>query len=345
MGAKLAIGVNGGHLRSTAVAIFLESGKIAGKVNGNCLNPHSVDESELFCRAENLASELIDEIRLSHSITCEDIESIVISLPGVGLQREQDEASVVMRRAFGSKHVKVVDDTWAALFAVTQSAFGICAFAGCGASVCIALGEFIPKKEYKIDGWGPVIGDFGSGFQLVTRFFRNLGRELDEKGNSEFYDEIRTYSRAMNLYPELPALEFVQEWFDSFLDYHSAEWRAQFARLAEPVIKIADSTKNDTASTQARDLVNSVAAELALSLRIAVRRHPQIVSQGLPLVLQGGVLRNSCFYQSAIKAQLSETFSDIIVAKERPVIGALMMATEGLLSPEAIHGIRNVSGA
>ena len=339
MRKKYSIGVNGGHLRSTAVAICHETKTVAPLVYGSAINPHSIDESELFSRAEDLAIDLREHIAAVDRSVSIAVERVVVALPGVGLAREQSEVLPVLKRAFGSENVNVVDDTWAALFAVTQKPLGVCAFAGCGASVCIALGEFIPKKEFKIDGWGPVIGDFGSGFQLVTRFFRNLGRELDSDESNLFFEKVRQVSKGMNLYPELPSLELAQRWFDRFMEYHATDWRAQFARLAEPIIKLADSEDSGPLTVDARKLVESVAIELVMSLEICLQRHKHIDSTQLPLVLQGGVLRNSKYYQSLVQSRLGEKFREVTVAKQRPVVGALMMASQGFFDPGELAAI------
>jgi|GEM_PF-2801088 len=326
------LAVNGGHLRSTAIAAVVSSGEQT-IVYGPPLNPHPLDPENfaLFARSESLFQDLAHELGFSDPDDfAARVQLAVVALPGAGIRAEQDAYLGVLREAFRLSRVHVVDDTWAALYAETRQPYGVCAFAGCGASVCIATGEFIAEKSNKIDGWGPVIGDFGSGFQIVTRLFRALGRSLDSGKEPHLYDEVRRHSRRLDLFPELPPPKFVQRWFDEFVAYHTTEWRAQFARLAEPICGIADShSRSDSAAKAATSLLTSVAKEMARSLRIAANRGGmQSSSRTLPLVLQGGVLRNSRTYQEALTAIVGHLFSNVIIASGRPVDGCLKIAVD-----------------
>ena len=67
----------------------------------------------------------------------------------------------------------IIDDTYAGLIAAgPQSTQGICAFAGTGASVYMgtpdgSIRNFTPDKVFKLDGFGAMLGDHGSGFRLA----------------------------------------------------------------------------------------------------------------------------------------------------------------------------------
>jgi N-acetylglucosamine kinase-like BadF-type ATPase len=335
------LGINGGHLRSSAIVLCMETQTIVAHANGSALNPHSIEHKDLRYRTGELIASVACELDLSVETFTSRINNAVVSLPGAGLRAEQDEFTQVMKETLKTNNAQVIDDTWAGLYSEIGAPKGICAFAGCGASVCIALGEFAPRKEFKIDGWGPVIGDFGSGFQLVTRFFRNLGRDLDNTRGSAFFDSIRASCLQLQpqIWPELDDLERVQRWFDRFVAWNKNEWRVQFARLAEPILKLADNEADDDASRSARTLVSSVAMELAASIRIAAARCTDPPADTLPLVLQGGILRNSKCYQQTIIAEVGMLFSEIIPARHPPVIGSLLLAANGQLSQKQLTGL------
>src|SRR5262249_1231202 len=117
-------------------------------------------------------------------------DRLVLSLPGVSSLADLELGQSCIRNAGwvvrSPDNYLVVDDTYAGLIGGALSTQGICAFAGTGASVYLGQPtghqRFIAGKGGKLDGFGPMIGDHGSGFRLAMATLERMGRDLDESG-------------------------------------------------------------------------------------------------------------------------------------------------------------------
>jgi len=329
--SHIFIGLNGGHHTSSALAYAPES-DVLSMATGQSLNMHRLPLNVILYRLDKLLTDLCSRVGMANTdaLYLAATGRMVISLPGAGLADDQDYASAIVRHA-GCKNARIVDDTWAGLFEETLEESGICAFAGTGASVCVAMGEFVPGKVHKIDGWGPVIGDYGSGFQLVTDFFRWLGRELDLKHASPLFDEVR------KLRPDIRSLEHVQRWFDMLYLGGNQEWPAEYAAIAKAITLAAD--REDNPDRDACCLVEKCAHDMVTSIQIALTRFGG-QSQGMPLVFQGGMFWHSRLYRDTVARGLCEKVEHVILARHGPDVGALLMAC----TPDValMHHIRDV---
>ena len=311
------VGISGGHHASSAV--LYKGQVVVGPVEGAPLNPHNLRIEDFQGRLDALVRTLAAESDFdSHYALLTSTTRAVFALPGVGTPTHRELALELIAGPCPEfrQNCEILDDTWAGLYAETQESRGICAFAGTGASVCVAVDEFEADKLYKIDGWGPVIGDHGSSFQLVTLFFQWLGREYDETGTAPpIFDEI------LDSIPKLESIDRVQRWFDLGYLHSGDEWCVEFAKVAAALTKLAD---GDTKGSEvARYLVQITAAGMARSIRIALRRVSHL--QDMPIILQGGLFAKSKVYREAVVQGLpDERRQHVRSARFPPVCGALL---------------------
>jgi N-acetylglucosamine kinase-like BadF-type ATPase len=349
--SKFCIGFNGGHHSSSLLVYNLTDHSCSSIIRGDSVNFHTLAEGEPGLRLAGILNDAAEEFSYANKEEfLNDVEYAVFSFPGVGLKPEQDRAIKVVGSVCTTLRFKVIDDTWAGLYLNTKEARGICAFAGSGSSVSLALGAFSVGKEYKIDGWGYLIGDFGSGFQLATQFFRKLGRRLDRNIPYPLFNIVKSYiDNTPEFEIESPeSLERVQWWFDQLTQHHELEWKSVFARLAIPIAETADdkvdirlsgydATPYDrdhsrTEIVDARSLVNHCAKQMAISTGIAINRINQknIDVSTIPLVLHGGMFRNCEYYTMCYKKELRSLLykhgvetGPIYVSSKRTVYGSL----------------------
>jgi N-acetylglucosamine kinase-like BadF-type ATPase len=329
------LGINGGHQRASALLYVHGERLIRTAHLDNSLNIHAVGVEATKSRLADFLTHILSENGISRNTFKSRLKRLVVAFPGAALEYDHKLAKKTVDTALlRNAEIEIVDDTWAGLFSHTLERRGICAFAGAGASVSIANGSFVRSKEHKIDGWGPLIGDFGSGFDLVTRYFRGLGRIRDTNLKSALFALIQQHCKTTI---PIKHIDQVQPWFDVFVKQHSSEWRAHFSELAIPILRAADHLlpASDDAKEEARVLVIETAKLMYQSIGLAIERfNDDFKRQPIPIVLQGGIFRNSKTYATFIKSKIKRLYgNDSILATRKPVHGALLLAAE----PYGLH--------
>jgi N-acetylglucosamine kinase-like BadF-type ATPase len=317
------LGISGGHHESVAYYYDAVSGHLSHRYTGPPINPHNPPYDRATINLETLLEPVWSHLKVrSLKALRERCSAIALALPGVGTDGDQKSFRHFLD-GIGWKvnpRLALIDDTWAGLFAETLTASGVCAFAGSGASVFVGLGEFVADKKYKIDGWGPVIGDFGSGFRLMQSFFLRMNRfqDLNPEVEPPLFTQLRQNPKF-----NMPRLVDIQRWFDIQLE-QGIEWKITFASLAEAITLSAASA--DECSILAKELVGESAREMAESIRIALMRFPAETAM-LPIVFQGGMFQNSEFYRNIVLNEIGrEAAERALLAKLEPCYGALLFA-------------------
>lgn len=322
------IGVQGGHTKSTALAVG-DDLHILGVAHGESLNLHTYPPHEVLRRLEHLLEKLASEANMSLTELLNSTAKTALAMPGAGAEDDLALIKVCLVRPIWKEESRclILDDTWAGLVAGAFLSRGTCAFAGTGASIYV--NDKVEKevkfygKPHKINGWGPLIGDFGSGFQLATYMFRFFGRELDTKGTSELFDKL------IEIEPRIKVISNAQRWFDALCIMNPHDWRIKFAKLARAVTSSADAATPDL---HAMTLVKTVANEITDSIGIALQRFPG--ARNLPVVLQGGMFEHSKLYRKlVIETFKPQITNNIYLAFFRPVIGALLLALVDMKRP------------
>jgi N-acetylglucosamine kinase-like BadF-type ATPase len=181
----------------------------------------------------------------------------------------------------------------------------------------VGIGTFSGSRRYKFDGWGPILGDFGSGFQLAVDLVRFLAREFDHERVPPIFQDV------LSIEPQINDLESLQLWFDGLYLAYPDAWRIRFARLASAVTTAADRSDPDP---DARRLVEESALGMAKTIEIAFQRH-ELDTEGLPLVFQGGMFEHSELYRQTVINQVARKCGTVgAPGRFRTAAGALLMA-------------------
>jgi N-acetylglucosamine kinase-like BadF-type ATPase len=321
---RIAIGVSGGHHSSSAIAVDLDTLSVVASVSHKPINIHRLGNEghdESLIRISDLMNILAIRCGYGHQEILRDAaDSWMFCLPGAWRAPDRAKAlSTIAKAGWSAKGEYVTDDALAGLFVETCCARGICAFAGTGASVLAVSGSFDEQNVVKIDGWGPVIGDFGSSFQIVSSYFKSLRRTLDT-GAECYLLKILAATE-----PALRMQENIQKWFDHHLVGGEPEWPVHFASLAKTICVQADQELDAGELPIATKVVLEAADQMAESIRLAYHRCKREAIDN-KLVLQGGLFRNSAKYRNRVLKQISDLNLNSALAREAPVYGALMLA-------------------
>jgi N-acetylglucosamine kinase-like BadF-type ATPase len=203
--------------------------------------------------------------------------------------------------------VRVVHDAHIALAAGTEAREGIVLIAGTGS---VAYGRDASGGEDRVGGWGYLLGDEGSGYEIGRRALTAVLRQFDGRGPQTALTEL-----VLNAYrlPEPTAL--------IPLVYGEQASREQVARAARLVFEAAA-----MGDAVAQSLLEHAAGELASHV-VALLQKMNFTAQRVHVVLAGGLFFADSPLQGLLAARLPEHVE--LRPGQPPVLGALRLAREG----------------
>ncbi|MHB1682904.1 MAG: N-acetylglucosamine kinase [Bacilli bacterium] len=171
---KLYIGIDGGGTKTRVIVMDLDA--LQGvAVSGGASNPNSVGWTTALERIRELVANGLAECG-AHP---RHLHSLCAALAGVSSQ----EARLRMERELGAlfphARMQVVPDALAALSAGTEARPGVALIAGTGT---IAISEDHFGVIRRAGGFGYLVGDEGSGFEIGRRGVRAALQSFEQRG-------------------------------------------------------------------------------------------------------------------------------------------------------------------
>ncbi|MBV9926503.1 MAG: hypothetical protein JOZ96_15900 [Acidobacteria bacterium] len=166
----LLLGVDGGGSKTRAVVADGE-GNVLGEGRAGPSNPLRVGVGE----AVGAIRDAFDKACAEAGVRRVEIAAAEVGLAGVKRAdiRERMRAGVL---ELGVKRVEVVTDADIALYGATGGAPGLVIIAGTG-SICCGINA--RGRRACAGGWGPVVGDEGSGSWIARRALQSVARATD----------------------------------------------------------------------------------------------------------------------------------------------------------------------
>jgi hypothetical protein len=178
----LVLGIDGGGTRCTAViATAPESPasdaplSIFGRGLGGPANPRVAG----FEAAQANLAAAVAAARTAAGIGTARLATAYLGPAGVGRAEERDRMTAWVRETLSADHVAVVTDAEILLAAATLPAWGVVLIAGTGS---LALGCTESGATDRCGGWGPLLGDEGSGYWIAVAGLRTAARRADGRG-------------------------------------------------------------------------------------------------------------------------------------------------------------------
>ena len=169
----LVLGVDGGGSKTRAV-VADGAGEVLGEGLAGPSNPLRVGVDE----AAGAIRDAVDRACAEAGVRRAEIVAAEVGLAGVKRAdiRERMRAAVA---ELGFKTVEVVTDADIALYGATEGKPGLVIIAGTG-SVCCGINA--RGRRACAGGWGPVVGDEGSGSWIARRALQAVARATDGRG-------------------------------------------------------------------------------------------------------------------------------------------------------------------
>jgi N-acetylglucosamine kinase-like BadF-type ATPase len=268
------IGIDGGGT-GTRGALADTAGRVHSFACGEATNHYEVGIES----AHSVLCSLVDELRENLDKDNDHIVGLCMGLAGVGRPEDKELFSNLLPNLPGGDNGLVVNDAVIALAGGTLSDVGILAISGTGS---IYFGRDKSGQTRRVGGWGTLLGDEASGYQMGLEGLRAVVRSHDGRE----METILTQSMLDRL--EMTAVEELVRW--SLSDQRT---KSEIAQLAGEVI-IAAHEKDSVACR----IVGKAADEIALSVNSIVKQLD--LGSSFPVVLAGGMFNtHQSFFDEA----------------------------------------------
>lgn len=310
--SSYVIGVDGGGTSTVARLVDPQ---------GNVLAVTTVGPSNLSISGpEKCAETLIDAVAKAcseASVGIGQVEYVVYGTAGAGrhADRESLHAAIVSRwnsMADRPKRLKVVSDADIALESAHGEDPGIILIAGTGS---IVYGRDIDGTIRRAGGWGPIIGDAGSGTAIGIRALRYVASVLDGCTGATLL--MRVLSEETGITSHASLIDTVYK--DKY----------QPSALAPLVIRAASE-----GDRHALAILQECAEELVNLLLCSLRQFSY--SDVVPIAYVGGLLQSHTLYPELVTKLIREKVphADIRMPRVKPEEGAVAMALRLASKPD-----------
>jgi N-acetylglucosamine kinase-like BadF-type ATPase len=294
------LGIDAGGTKTVAFLADAD-GRILGEGRAGAANLQTEGELEV----EKILHTVIEAATDGH-------ESIpaAVCLGMAGVDRQEDALIIrtMMRRLGFRSNALIVNDALIALVAGAGAGPGVVVISGTGS---IAYGVSRHGVAARAGGWGPTLADEGSGYWIGRRALAAVMRESDGRGPQT------ALSRLVLRHFSLPKPEgLVAE------IYHQAQGRRVIASLAN----LVDEAR-EAGDPVAIDIMSQAADELTVAASSVITRL-DMRGEPFPLLLAGGMLRESAWLSSEIRRRMAEVAprAQIAPLTNEPAIGAVRLA-------------------
>jgi N-acetylglucosamine kinase-like BadF-type ATPase len=312
----LLLAVDGGGTKTQALVTDLQ-GKVLARGLGPSSNVHNVG-LEQSCRAVTTAIDgaLLQVIgvrstRGGQSWRGAPIAAACFGLAGVDAPEDEAEIARWVRQQTITDRFLVVNDAELVLAGGTPDGWGVALISGTG-SVC--LGRAAEGRTVRVGGWGPLLGDEGSGYEIASHALRAVTRSVD--GREQAPGLVKAVLRHWSLGDPISLIRFV----------HAPTTTAtEIAGLAPIVVEQAQH-----GDAVARDILERAARELAQQVQTVIER---LKLTRPPLALAGGMLRGAL--REAVVRQIGAAIASITYVSDPP-LGAVVLARRLLATPPTV---------
>jgi len=313
---RLAVGVDGGGTKTDVVVTDYSSGRVLGRATAGASNLKMVGleaACHIIADAVLTASSGFRNVRAAGDEGHAFSGSLCVGLAGADTPADIASVASQLKKLRLADRLSVLNDGQLLLRGSGTAAkqWGTVAIVSGTGSVC--WGEGPDGSVERAGGWGPWIGDEGSGYWLAVRLLRIAVRTIDGLDRADaLLDRVRKHLGVSTA--------------SGLMDFVNApnRGRDEVANLA-PLLFEADCAGD----TYARSLIDEAAREL-IRLALAVRARLQLNAPAL--VLSGSLLVRQESLRKAVIAGLGSRVGAVRIVGD-PALVAAEIARELVREP------------
>ena len=307
----ILLGVDGGGSHTRAVAVDGD-GNLVATAQAGCGNYQIIG----LDRLEVLIAELLEKLGVS-------ADHVGLGLAGAGRDTERESIEIKVQRRFGFRTTVVVSDAQVALTAAHAGGSGVIVISGTGS---IVLGRDQGGREARAGGWGPILGDDGSGYDIALAALRAVLASRDGSGP------------ATSLSNSLLGAVNLTDWEQLIPAVQRGEISREAIAALSPAV-FASAKQGDEVAGGIVDKAGSALGKLV----VAVVRSLEM-SGSIPLACVGGVFREIDFLWPRLAASLAATGTAVHRRDPLlpPVLGAVLLVAAAAPQVEPSKMIGNL---
>ena len=295
------LGIDAGGTKTVAL-LADATGRIIGEGRAGGANLQT--EGEL--QVEKVLHAVIEKATHGHHASWP--EAVCLGIAGVDRESDARVMREIMRRLGFRANTLIVNDALIALVAGAGASPGVVVISGTGS---IAYGVSHRGLAARAGGWGPTLGDEGSGYWIGRRALEAVVRDVDGRGpHTQLTPRVLEYFSLAR--PELLVSEI----------YHQPQGRRAIASLGP----IVDQTRAD-GDLVAAEIMIDAADELAKAAGSVIARL-DMRGERFPILLAGGMLKRSDWLAAEVERRMAEVAprSEVLPLTNEPVLGAVRLA-------------------
>ena len=293
-----AVGVDGGGTKTLAIIVDAQGNERGRGIAGSANHESVGIEKAIY----HIRSAIEDA---SHQAGCAlPLQSAWFGLAGI--DRPHDYDLLLPHLQPLAHHIRLTNDAELVLSGLSGGV-GIALIAGTGS---IALGRDAQGSSARAGGWGHILGDEGSGYELGRRCLQAIAKATDGRGQATALVEL-----------------LLRQWkLDNASDIigkvYTKPDKALIAALSPLVCEAA--RRGDEVAT---GILEDAAHELALAL-VAVKNRLDFPDQQVAIALGGGLLLHEVGFREQVIHAASELLSigEIALVEEPALSGARAVA-------------------
>jgi N-acetylmuramic acid 6-phosphate etherase len=304
---SLALGIDGGGTRTVAM-LAARGGTggwtLLGRGESGPSNRQAVGTPAALAALD----EAIDRAFAAAGKTRCEVRAACLGLAGAGRPGDQEIIREWAARASLAADVQVIEDAALLLAAGTPDGWGVAVVAGTGS---MAYARSPGGRTARSGGWGPLLGDEGSGYAIALAGLRAAARSADGRAQATPLTDKLLAAFGLSRPDELVGVV-----------YRGGD-RAALAALGPVVLEAADD-----GDPVAEEIVRDAADELASAAAAAARQLN--LGAAFPVALAGGLLVASPAYRERFLTALTARglAPGPVALVTEPAEGAVKLALE-----------------
>jgi len=300
------LGVDGGGTNCRA-ALVGAGGEVVGEGRAEAANHIRVGMETAISHVKQAVAEACQQAGIELSM----ITAACIGLAGVSHPDHHREMLAALKEALPISDITLETDARVALAGATGNKAGVVVIAGTGS---IACGINSRGRFARAGGWGPAMGDEGSGSYIGRRALESIVMSYDYRGEPTSMMEPILRHFGVSSPPELPPVIY---------DDPDKAMReiAQLSRIAVKAAQEGDKV--------AQEILKDAAKELAVAA-IAVIKQLRMERDEFQVAYVGGVFEAGELILDPVREEIQNFAPHAKIAPpiDPPVIGAVKMAAE-----------------
>lgn len=303
------VGIDGGGTKTEAVVIDTSGNRLFG-CTGESTNSKAIG----FEQASRHLEAVLDKVLQHEACASERCLAVCIGMAGTDTAEEKQAVEAVLRayqtRVGAAFEVFVRNDAEIVLMASLRREYGIAVVSGTGS---IVFGCTPEGRRYRVGGWGHLLGDEGSGYQIGLHALQAVMRS---------HDGICPATALTDMIRRTYGLDSITE-LKTYI-YGPDIRKKDVAAFAELCINA--SKQGDAVAVR---IIEGAAAELAVAAAALVRKDAWFPDSDL--VTTGSVFKHSPLFADTFRQTISETFPGLRLhpASEQPAAyGAALLGFE-----------------